>query len=162
MSGRSGARWRRLAVVAALGLTLAVPLGPVSASEVRPVAGGRASTSAVSDWCYGVTHVVPAGSGAIDAQSYQNCFGSVYRQEMDDYLDVCVVDMVVCWQWVNGKLLRSMGKVGPGAWSIPVVGYFKVTGLKHGLRYRIRTLNWAWSYSSGLIHGMTTAETVAP
>lgn len=162
MLARPFARWRHGAIIATLGLALVAPLAPTSASGARPAAPRTVSTSTVSDWCYGVTHVVPAGSGAIGAQSYQSCFGSVYRQEMDDYLDVCVLDMVVCWQWSSGKLMRSMGKLGPGAWSIPTVGYFTVTGLKHGLRHRIRTLNWAWTYQSGLIHGVTTAEIFVP
>lgn len=163
MVARRGASTRRLLVVVALGLALVVPLGPASAAVGPPRAASQAlSPSALSDWCFAVTHVVPAGSGVIGAQSYQSCSGSVYRQEMDDYLDVCILDLVVCWEWTGNKLLKSMGKIGPGAWSIPIYGYFYVTGLKHGLRHRIRTLNWAWTYDSGLLHSTTTAEIFVP
>jgi hypothetical protein len=158
-----GACRRQLLVALALSLVLIVPGAPAVAAAGRaPAPAARAAPASLGDVCAGVTHVIPAGPGALQAQSYQFCIGTVYRQQMDNYLDVCVLEIIICWEWSGGKFLNRSSKVGPGAWSIPVLGYFRISGLKRGLRYRVRTFNWGWTYSSGLLHMVTAAENIAP
>jgi hypothetical protein len=155
------ARFARRSLSVVLLLTiLSASAGAARAAE--PGRQGSARPHVSTDWCADLTYAAPAGSGAIGGWAAQDCYGSVYRQQMDQYIDVCTLDLVICWQWYNGKLLRSDTYPGGGFFRVPWVGSFRVSGLRHGLRHRLRTENWSWSYRSGLMHATTTAEAVAP
>ncbi|MGZ6344883.1 MAG: hypothetical protein ACXWOW_06195 [Candidatus Limnocylindrales bacterium] len=159
---RPPAQGRRALAATLLALTLL--LGSAGGAGAADPTGRTPATrpQAVVDWCADITYAAPGGSGAIVGWAAQSCFGSIYRQQMDQYLDVCVLDLVICWQWYSGKLLRTDSYPGAGYFRVPWAGTFRVSGLKHGLRHRIRTENWSWSSGSGLLHATTTAEAVAP
>ena len=134
-----------------------------SARAAEPGRQGTTSRPQVStDWCVDLTYAAPSGPGAIVGWAAQDCYGSIYRQQMDQYIDVCTLDLVICWQWYSGRLLRTDTYPGSGFFRVPWAGTLRVSGLRHGLRHRLRTENWSWSYRSGFMHATTTAEAVAP